>query len=164
MNPIIRSHGASRTCGEAFASKNAMMFTDSQIAAYTEDLYRRRHTGIRVRDARPNSIDWQPDPNDCHNNVTVFCRQNPGFTPVRGWLYFDFRGQEVFVKFLAHSVVKTPEGNLVDITPSKRRQAYQYLFIEALLTYDEFVEMGRHTKDGNLMYYWRRNSAEQRRL
>lgn len=54
----------------------------------------------------------------------------PGYSPVRGWLYFDFVDLLPFVLFNAHSVVRDPEGSLWDITPAQASQPYPFLMAE----------------------------------
>ncbi len=136
------------------------MFTEAQVAEYTAGLYKRRYTGVRVRSFRVICADWQPRPNYCHTNVTEFCQRNSDYTPVRGWLYFDYCEALDYVKFLAHSVIRTPDAELTDITPSNRERPDPYPFIEALLTDEDFYAMLEHTEEENLVYYTRqRNSA-----
>ena len=63
----------------------------------------------------------------CHANATEFHLQDPSYVPVRGWLYFDFRGLLTHVKFVAHSVVRAPDGQLWDITPVDTPARYPFL-------------------------------------
>lgn len=81
---------------------------------------------------------WQPYPNKCHENVDIWCGHNSNYHPVRGWLYFDLPGI-AYVKFVAHSVVRKPDGSLVDITPSGASSDYP--FVTANLTDDEYDEI-----------------------
>jgi hypothetical protein len=74
----------------------------------------------------------------CHHNVSMWCQHEPDFEPVRGWLYFDLPGLN-YVKFVAHSAVRTPEGELFDITPSRAFQ--DYLFIEGGLSEEEYAHL-----------------------
>jgi hypothetical protein len=57
---------------------------------------------------------WTPVPADCHGNVDRWCALHPGDTAVRGWLHEPFAGQRH--RFLAHSVVLTTAGELLDVT------------------------------------------------
>ena len=89
------------------------------------------------------SEEWQPSPNNCHENVLVFCENAAGYKVQRGWLYFDLPGMN-FVKFVAHSVVKSSKGELIDITPSNA--SIDYPFLESGISEEEFrqivVDMG----------------------
>jgi len=67
---------------------------------------------------------WQPAPKECHTNVDTWCELRPEFKPVRGWFYFNETRS-----FLFHSVVRKPNGDLADITPSNVSSCYP--FIEA---------------------------------
>lgn len=133
------------------------MFNREQVAEYTEALYERRESGVHTKCGHVENPDWQPDANRCHDNAAIFCEYSPDHAPVRGWLYFDFPLMN-YVKFLAHSVVRTPDGDLFDITPANRSQPYP--FIEALLTDEEFFGVESNTEDGNLVYHVRtRNTS-----
>lgn len=81
--------------------------------------------------------DWEPQPNFCHHNVSIWCQLRPEYIPVSGWLYFDLPGLN-FVKFVAHSAVKAPDGELYDITPSETKD---YPFIESELSEEEYAEL-----------------------
>jgi len=82
--------------------------------------------------------DWQPRQNMCHHNATEWCELKPEFTPVRGWLYFDLPGLPN-VRFVAHSVIRTPSGELSDITPHNATQDYP--FLASGLTEEEFAHV-----------------------
>ena len=59
---------------------------------------------------------WTPQIADCHANVDRWVAANPGCEAVRGWVsYISFgpAGEEL----TAHSVVRNPDGALIDITP-----------------------------------------------
>jgi hypothetical protein len=58
----------------------------------------------------------------------MWVKHNPECVAVRGFLFFDLARVMPFVWFNAHSVVRLPDGKLVDITPSKA--STQYPFIE----------------------------------
>lgn len=99
-------------------------------------LYVRRPQGTVV----PLVAAAGPQPNDCHGNATHWCEVYPDHTPVRGWLYFDHGGLTGVVMFLSHSVVRQPDGTLIDITPQVRRQA-DYLFIPSEQSEGEYAAM-----------------------
>ena len=108
------------------------------VEAYGQALLRRVAEARRLRRAEIAGGDWQPQPNWCHANVSVWCEVKEGYTPVRGWLYFDLPGL-AFCSFVAHSALRAPNGELYDITPS--RTSAEYPFLEGGLSEDEYAEL-----------------------
>jgi hypothetical protein len=63
------------------------------------------------------SIDeWIPKISDCHNNVDRWVAAYPDCEAVRGWISYISFGQ-VGEQLTAHSIVRNPDGTLIDITP-----------------------------------------------
>ena len=115
--------------------------SEEDIRRYGAALYSRIDEAVMLQRARIEGGDWQPEPNKCHHNVTEWCQHNQGYTPVRGWLYFDLAGLTNYVKFVAHSAVRTPEGELSDITPSNASKDYPFIpAVESEHKYAELVE------------------------
>lgn len=56
-------------------------------------------------------------PGHCHQNAALWIEENPNDCLVRGFLILD--GDEIVV-ILAHSVVRTDDGHLIDVTPAER--------------------------------------------
>ncbi len=92
--------------------------------------------------------DWEPQPNYCHHNVSLWCQLRPEYIPVRGWLYFDLPGLN-FVKFVAHSAVKAPDGEFYDITPSETKD---YPFIDSELSEEEYAELVESRGFGKIVF------------
>ena len=80
---------------------------------------------IEISDAR-----WTPKVRDCHNNAINYCELHPDCKPIHGWIYFDL-SPIGYVRFMAHSVVQQPNGQLCDITPAGINN--EYPFIESYL-------------------------------
>lgn len=99
----------------------------SEQNEYAANLFARMHEAVNLRWADVEIGNWRPKANDCHANVTELCAHDPTYSPVRGWLYFDFGGYLDRVQFLAHSAVRAPDGMLYDITPSQASQQYPFL-------------------------------------
>ena len=106
--------------------------------AYGQSLMLRASEAVFVAKIHVSVGDWTPERNMCHHNVTYFCEHNPDYAIVRGWLYFDLPGLEV-AKFLSHSIVRTSDGTLCDITPWEATQ--DYAFLSANLNEDEYAEL-----------------------
>jgi hypothetical protein len=99
--------------------------------------------------------DWKPAPHFCHANVELWVMRSPEYTIVRGWVVFD-QSSNPFVPdarfhFVAHSVIATPEGRLLDITPSGVTQPYP--FIRHPGTMEEFDELRRQHQIMSVDYY-----------
>ncbi len=91
--------------------------------------------------------DWQPKVRMCHHNVTTWCNHKSEYTPVRGWLYFDLSELNC-IRFVAHSAVLTPQGELYDITPKNASQDYP--FLSSNLSDEEFEELVELTDGGEI--------------
>jgi hypothetical protein len=67
--------------------------------------------------------DWTARAHYCHANVDIWVARCPEYEPVRGWVIFDLSRMPPSMKvsphlqFSAHSVVRAPDGKLIDITP-----------------------------------------------
>jgi hypothetical protein len=108
---------------------------DADLTAYAIKLYARRSEGMLLKSASAKFQGWQPQLNMCHNNVATWCDYDPSYRPVRGWLYIELAGI-----FLAHSVVRIPNGELRDITPSNASQKYPFIIAEESETeYEELI-------------------------
>jgi hypothetical protein len=90
---------------------------DDLLAIYAQSLLSRLSDAIRVPLRNVVSDDWSPTPNDCHDNAEKWVELNQGWTVVHGWLVFDLRVTHGHVDLLPHSVVRSPNGDLVDVTP-----------------------------------------------
>lgn len=106
---------------------------DTDLAAYAMKLYTRRNEGMFLKFADVSIGKWKPLPKLCHENVATWCDNDPSYQPVRGWLYMCDIGT-----FLAHSVVRIPNGELRDITPMN---ASQYPFIIAEESEAEYEDL-----------------------
>ncbi|MGO4569331.1 hypothetical protein AB4Z52_30870 [Rhizobium sp. 2YAF20] len=87
---------------------------------------------------------WKPKVAECHANVDYWVAHHAGYAPVCGWLCYasfgpDSRG------YTAHSVLRHPNGGLVDITPVEDRNFVHRWFIEHLGDDTTFLEMRKDT-------------------
>jgi hypothetical protein len=73
--------------------------------------------------------DWRPAAKFCHANVEEWVMRSPEYGIVRGWVIFDLSADPSAsrFRFAAHSVIRTPEGKLLDITPSAVSQPYPFI-------------------------------------
>lgn len=123
--------------------------TNLDIEKYAETLYSRISEAVILKRAVIEGGDWQPQLNTCHHNVTLWCNHNTDFKPTRGWLYFDLPGLS-FVKFVAHSAVINPDGEIHDITPSNASRDYP--FISSGLSEDEYASIVEASDNGEIHY------------
>ncbi|HSI42830.1 MAG TPA: hypothetical protein VK949_00675 [Methylotenera sp.] len=105
-------------------AKTCTVFVDPDV--YAIKLLERAGEAVVCGRILIENRDWQPQANMCHHNVTTCCELHPEFKIVRGWLYFDLPNYS-YAKFVAHSVVRAPDGELGDITPSNTFQDYPFL-------------------------------------
>jgi hypothetical protein len=98
----------------------------SVIGRLAARLYARRKEAVSIERVSIEGGDWQPDPNECHANVSMWRRLQPNYIAVRGWLVADY-SEIGLVKFFAHSVVQTEAGELLDITPNPLPWHYPFL-------------------------------------
>jgi hypothetical protein len=91
---------------------------------------------------------WNPQPKMCHHNVTEYCIYKPKYKPVRGWLVFSFP-QLGFYKFISHSALKSPDGEVFDITPTTVQKVYP--FLASGLSCAEYAEILKFCENGELI-------------
>ena len=106
------------------------------INIYAKSLYSRVHTAKVLKREIINAGSWEAKENMCHHNVIELHEFDNNYIRVRGWLYF-----KDFNKFVSHSVVKTPKGKLVDITPRSSCIFQDYPFLEGNLTEEEYINL-----------------------
>jgi hypothetical protein len=123
--------------------------TNHDIEKYAATLYSKINEAVILKRAVIEGGNWQPEPNKCHHNVTIWCEYNAEFKPARGWLYFDLPGLS-HVKFVAHSAVITPSGEIRDITPSNASRDYP--FILSGLSEDEYALLVETIERGEIHY------------
>jgi hypothetical protein len=68
---------------------------------------------------------WEPVLRDCHGNADRWVVAHPGDTPVRVWLHEPFTDQPH--RFVAHSLVRTAPGALIDVTLPAGPQLLRFL-------------------------------------
>lgn len=110
---------------------------NKNIARYAASLYGRIHESQYVMRKNLRLENWQPSQNNCHANALILESFGEGYTAVHGWLFVDFDGTRDFVRFTAHSVVMTTEGQLLDVTPY-HPGAPSYSFIASHLSDIEY--------------------------
>ncbi|MGP8484566.1 hypothetical protein ACT2FY_00930 [Paraburkholderia fungorum] len=123
---------------------------------HARTLYERRHEAAPVVRVDVGSDAWRPTVNACHDNCEAWCERHPDHQLVRGWLYFSLPGM-AYCRFVSHSVVRRPDGTLVDITPTGHLlQADPYPFLDAGVDEDAYAalatELYETTGNGNLCF------------
>lgn len=88
---------------------------------------RYRALGRELLDLLPSAVtprlmqvaigDWRPEPRWCSTNAQVWVDNNEGWSRVRGFTYASMGDLYPFIQFSAHNVVRSPAGELIDITP-----------------------------------------------
>lgn len=117
-------------------------------------LFERRHEAAAVPRVVVAGPEWQPAVNRCHENTEEWCVAHPDHRIVRGWLYFSLPGM-TYCRFVSHSVVRRPDGTLIDITPTGLlTQAAPYPFLAAGVSEHDYAELAAElylaTGGGNL--------------
>lgn len=83
---------------------------------YTTSICVHRAAAVVVPFVEVSLDGWTPVVAACHANVDRWVADNPGCQATRGWIsYMSFgpAGEQL----TAHSVVRNPDGTLIDITP-----------------------------------------------
>lgn len=83
---------------------------------YVASICARRADAVVVPFVEVSADGWSPEIAKCHLNVDRWVVLNPGCEAVRGWITYISYGP-AGVQLTAHSVVRNPEGTLIDITP-----------------------------------------------
>lgn len=110
------------------------------IEAYARSLNARADEASVLKRVEIDVADWKAQQNMCHHNASMLHLIDNRYIPVRGWLYFDLPGLD-YVKFVSHSAVKTPEGDIVDITPKAAWVTQDYPFLESDLSDDAYEHL-----------------------
>ena len=100
--------------------------TNFDIDGYAYSLFSRVDEAKLLNHEKIDFGEWVAKPKMCHHNVSKLHLFNNSYIPIRGWLYFDLPGLN-YVKFVAHSAIRTPDGEVVDITPSDSLRSYPFL-------------------------------------
>ena len=119
--------------GQKPSADRARQFGVQEVTAMLDDKRRllalelqgRQSSGVVVQaigDQIPDSLAGK-----CHDNVDRWVDQRPEHRRARGWLVARYLAPPLMMRFLAHSVVETETGELIDITLSAAEP--QHLFI-----------------------------------
>jgi hypothetical protein len=101
-------------------------------------LYEHRRESVIVPYVDVGTDSWRPVEHDCHGNAETWCEDHPEYLVVRGWICVPLTGL-AYSRFLSHSVVRQPDGALVDITPrGLMLEAAPYRFLATVVTNDEY--------------------------
>jgi hypothetical protein len=92
--------------------------------------------------------DWRPQMGQCHDNISTAIRLlGPDHTSVRGWLLMEYPGFD-HIRLVAHSILRAPDGQLVDITP--RREPHDRISLRFFLHDADEVDFMRNAVVGYL--------------
>ena len=118
------------------------MIVDERERAYFDE--------IQSRSTVPHKLVVHPwkdaQPRECHNNVARWVELNPTDSVCCGWLVL---GSCIFV---AHSVVRAPDGTLFDVTPADSEDDADRFFLEHLGNRDAFHALLPHYSTANLLW------------
>ncbi len=106
--------------------------------AHGAQLYAKRNTATIVPFRSVTLGNWSPVVRECHDNVLKWVEHHPEHQAVHGWLYMG--DQPDVVRFVAHSVVRSKDGTLFDITPKEPTHA-DYPFIDSGLNTDQYADI-----------------------
>jgi hypothetical protein len=108
------------------------------LSDHARELYTRLREAVVVPYVDVGDSAWRPAVQDCHGNCEAWCAQHPEYQLVRGWICVPMTGL-AYCRFLAHSVVRQPDGTLIDITPrGPLREAEPYRFLPTFVSNDEY--------------------------
>lgn len=96
---------------------------------YAASICARRAAAVVVPFVEVSADGWSPEVAKCHSNVDRWVALNPGCEAVRGWITYMSYGP-AGVQLTAHSVVRNPDGTLIDITPVYRGAQRGGAFVE----------------------------------
>lgn len=83
--------------------------------------------GIRLPNVGDQTPDWRPEPGRCHDNARRWVGANPTFKVVHGWLNAKGETSENRLRFHSHSVVRSPSGELLDVTLRQCDPTYDFI-------------------------------------
>ncbi|MFS2175346.1 hypothetical protein ACCC98_05240 [Rhizobium pisi] len=107
---------------------------------YERDICGRSGSTVDVRYEPDASIgEWRQKVAECHANVDYWVQHSVGYAAVRGWLACTGCGD--LHGYTAHSVLRDPDGELVDITPVEDRNFSRRRFVPHLGDEETFRRM-----------------------
>ncbi|MBU9170327.1 hypothetical protein [Burkholderia gladioli] len=68
---------------------------------------------------------WYPRPSHCHTQVAAWLALHPNDAPLRGWATECTFGNAV--RFAAHSLVRTADGEVIDVAFSRPHYPYRFI-------------------------------------
>ena len=83
--------------------------------------------GTRLPHLGDRTPGWRPERGGCHENARLWVEANPGFSVVHGWLHAVGETLDNRLRFHSHSVVRGPQGEIVDITLCANDPRYAFL-------------------------------------
>lgn len=108
------------------------------LSDHARGLYARLQEAVVVPYIDMDGDAWRPAFQDCHGNCETWCERHPEYQLVRGWICIPMTGL-AYCRFLSHSVVRQPDGALIDITPrGPLREAEPYRFLATFISNDEY--------------------------
>jgi hypothetical protein len=84
---------------------------ETDIAVLAAVYAKSAHASIVRRNPAPDA-----QPSKCHDNARRYCETHAGFSVATGWIVMPMHGSPI-VWLLPHSIVRCPDGNLLDVTP-----------------------------------------------
>ena len=106
-----------------------------EIKSYAEFLYKNLSRAIIPPFKSVTIYGKTPKVRECHINAQNFVAENPDYSIVYGWLCRDASNPYQFL-FLAHSLVKDRDGNLLEITPMQTFEPIP--FLESQISDDDY--------------------------
>jgi hypothetical protein len=111
------------------------------LRRYAASLFARRDGAQIIQYKEIEIGDDNALPRNCHNNADSWVENHPEFSVVRGWLVVVIPGFQ-WIRFLAHSVVSSADGELFDITPQRAFQQHPFLPANVPeVTYKKYEQM-----------------------
>jgi hypothetical protein len=111
------------------------------LSEHARALYERRDEAIVVPFVSVKDGDWRPTAQDCHENCETWCERHQDHGLVRGWIYVPLAGL-AYCRFVAHTVIRRPYGELIDITPTGTIwQSAPYRFLSTIVSRVEYESL-----------------------
>ena len=129
---------------------------------HARTLYEHRNEAVVVPLVDVGNADWRPAMKDCHGNCEVWCERHPEYEVVRGWIYVPLPTMS-YCRFLAHTIVRQPDGQLIDITPrGAMLEPTPYRFLPSIVSRAEFeaLALDLYEATGSTDLDWRHGASD----
>lgn len=129
---------------ECFSAFENDFISPKELNSYKLFLRTKLVSSFNVLQQNFNNENFTALPICCHDNTDEYCKINPNYTRIRGWICICNIGIP-YITLASHSILKSASGDFIDITPTISQ--HNYKFLPAYIDNASFDKLVRHIYD-----------------